>query len=81
MTRERWAAIPGYENLYMVSNLGRVWSMPRTVESTNRWGVYRRTVGGCFKVHHKGQVALSRGGTMKFLTVAHLVAQVFGGQP
>lgn len=38
MTDEIWKAIPGYDGLYEVSDLGRVRSLDRCVEQRNRWG-------------------------------------------
>jgi NUMOD4 motif len=77
ITPERWRPIPGHEDAYLVSDKGTVYSLPRTVRSVNRWGEYSRTVGGCFKTIRRGQVALCRGGGIKYVSVARLVAAVF----
>jgi hypothetical protein len=43
---EHWAAIPGYESTYEVSNLGRVRSIPRAVVQANSWGIFERKMPG-----------------------------------
>ena len=35
---EIWKAVPGYEGLYEVSDLGRVRSVDRFYECASRWG-------------------------------------------
>lgn len=77
-TTEIWAPIPGYEDAYLLSSRGTVYSLPRSVPSANRWGECERAVGGYFKIARRGQVALCRNGTRKYVTVAHIVREVFG---
>jgi hypothetical protein len=36
--KEIWKDVPGYEGFYQVSDLGRVRSLDRLVETVNRWG-------------------------------------------
>lgn len=43
VTAELWEPVPGYENLYLVSDAGRVVSLERSVTVTTRFGTYTRT--------------------------------------
>jgi hypothetical protein len=45
---ENWKAVPGYEGLYEVSDLGRVRSLPRNV--------FVSGVRGCYSKHVKGRM-------------------------
>lgn len=69
---ERWLPIPGYEGLYLVSDLGRVWSEPRNT-----------TRGGLMKLgrHPYGypQVELNRNGVHKRWGVHQLIMLAFVG--
>jgi len=42
--KEIWKDIKGYEELYQISNLGRVKSLERKHITKNRWGEFERTV-------------------------------------
>lgn len=42
--KEIWKPIEGYEGLYEISNLGRVKRLKRTIEQTNKWGKFKRTL-------------------------------------
>lgn len=48
---ETWKAVPGFEGLYEVSDLGRVRSLDRTIETDCRWGgrITRRYRGQILK--------------------------------
>lgn len=50
---ERWLPVPGYEGAYEVSDHGRIRSVDRWVEWTNRWGTYvkRQYPGRLLKPH------------------------------
>lgn len=41
---EIWIDVKDYEGLYQVSNLARVKSVERYVESSNQWGKYIRRI-------------------------------------
>jgi len=78
MTEEIWKDIKGYEGLYQVSNLGRVYSLPRVWISANG---STRSHGGK-EVSSKGRgryprVILCKGGIVKHRNVHQLVAEAF----
>lgn len=85
--RETWKAVVGYEGLYEVSDMGRVRSLDRVIESGNRWGgVSRRRCKGVvlkpWPISKKaGYVALylSVAGEIKACTVHSLVCRAFHG--
>lgn len=70
---ETWVAVAGYENLYEVSNLGQVRSLPR-----------KSTSGKVLKAHPDKdgylQVVLSKASKTKTFKVHRLVAATFIGQ-
>lgn len=76
-TAERWLPVPGYEGLYEVSDLGRVWSISRRDRFDRKWGGYplRPYIGGNGYV----MVALTRDGKTRQATVHSLVAAAFIG--
>lgn len=83
---EVWKAVPGYDCLYEVSNMGRIWSVPRTVHDVGS-GKARR-IGGRFKKDNNSSslkrfqdlgVSLSREGKGISCLVAPLVWEVFVG--
>jgi len=78
-TGEQWATIDGYANSYIVSDQGRVRSLPRTVKS-NGGGSYE-IPGKELKsrMHSGGQliVGLSRDGKSRMMTLRQLVAKAF----
>lgn len=43
---ERWVPVPGFEKSHIVSDYGRVRSLPRQHTTQNRWGPMHRTVEG-----------------------------------
>lgn len=77
MTEERWKAIPGYEGSYEVSDLGRVRSLDRVVQCSNR--IYRlrgRTLRQCRRKDGYLSVGLTRGTEL----VHRLVLLAFVGE-
>jgi hypothetical protein len=81
---EEWKDIEGYENLYQVSNLGRVKSLERYEESNSFIGVRRRgerILKPIIKPSGYLQVALSKNSKAKTFTVHRLVAQAFIPNP
>jgi hypothetical protein len=82
---EVWKAVPGYEGLYEVSDMGRVRSLDRVVERLGRWGkvVAQRVAGRVMRPGpHKGGYGLlhlygARG--RRTATVHGLVAAAFLG--
>ena len=81
--REAWKAIPGYEGLYEVSDLGRVRSLDRMIK-LHHGGEYRRK-GRIRKLvaNNDGylNVALSKEGEQRLYKVHRLVLEAFVGQP
>ena len=82
---EVWRDIPGYENLYQVSNLGRVKSLPRKVRTISRNGIrgWRIFPGRILKlmVYHFGHlyVELSKEGKIARYSAHVLVLTTFVG--
>lgn len=77
--KEVWKDIPGYEGLYMVSNLGRVKRLPLG----KQWP-YRRTHNNIRKPHVSNgycQVNLSKDNEVKWFSVHRLVAMAFIPNP
>ena len=74
---ENWLDVPGYEGIYQVSDLGRVFSLSRTDSLGRPWGGYllRQALDG------KGYplVTLHRSGEPKVASVHHLVTDAFLG--
>lgn len=73
---EIWKDIEGYEGLYQVSNLGRIYSVPRVVNKNQK-------VGGQFitpskpKCKNYFRVGLHKSGRQYLEILAHLVAKAF----
>lgn len=82
MENEIWRDIIGYEGLYMVSNMGRVKSLDRTVKCRNGGTAVKK--GKVLKQHisHKTrcQVGLCVGKTRKYPIVSRLVWEAFNGK-
>ena len=80
---EEWKDIEGYEGIYQVSNLGRVRSLDRYVEVTNRWGTLSTYFysGKVLRqaIDTKGyyMVNLANNGANKIFRVHQLVAHAF----
>lgn len=76
---ERWLPVPGFEDYYAVSDLGRVRSVDRTI--TDRIGRVRRLRGKILSLGTDGEhypvVGLKRGGTATRWYVHVLVLTVF----
>lgn len=82
---EEWKPVVGFESCYEVSNQGRVRSLPRVVDSMNRWGPVRLTLKGkllALLTDQNGylKVLLSQKGRATNKLVAVLVAEAFLGQ-
>lgn len=78
MTEEIWKNIKGYENLYQVSNLGRVRSLDRIVNNKHIKGVIlkpRKIKTGYYIV------GLSNNGVQKSFRINRLVAEAFIPNP
>lgn len=80
---EIWKAVPGYEGLYELSNMGRVRSLDRIVRAS---GVSKRRAFGRVLNPYTNKlryqyVALSKDGKSKTLSVHRLVANVFVPNP
>ena len=69
---EIWKPVPGYEDLYRVSNWGRIWSRPRA-----------RTKGGILSPNRDGEgycrIFLWRDGSSRSVRLARLVCELFNG--
>lgn len=81
--KEEWRAVPGYEGLYEVSNMGRVRSLDRIVRAS---GVSKRRAFGRVLRPYVNKlkyqfVALSKEGKSKSLLVHRIVASVFIPNP
>ena len=76
---EEWRDIPGYEGFYQVSNLGRVRSVPRNVETKDgRIFHYKEKILSSSSVRGGYQgLMLCKNGVNKSIMVHRLVAQVF----
>lgn len=78
MSEEKWRWVEGYEGLYMVSDKGRVMSLPG--EHLIRNGI-RSKCGRLMKLQDNGRgykiVQLSKNGAKEFRTVHRLVAIAF----
>lgn len=75
---EQWKDIEGYEGLYQVSNLGRVWSVKRKERG--------RTFGGklhSIRTDRRGRcsIQLSREGKQEYMSLPRLVATYFVENP
>lgn len=79
---ERWLPVPGYESLYLVSDHGRVYSVPRIVEygsrSVSRTGRMLKQGKGSRKDNHP-LVGLCRGAQGRTIRVHTLVLTAFVG--
>ena len=82
---ELWQPVVGYEDLYEVSNLGRVRSVDRYIERMNRWGTMNRALlkGRILRpgrsVCKRLQVNLSKNNVPWMVAVHRLVSRAFLG--
>ncbi|UGO50839.1 HNH endonuclease [Bacillus phage vB_BanS_Sophrita] len=75
---ETWKTVIGYENIYEVSDLGRVRSVDRVVDSGGRKFLRKGKILGLYKRQEKYlTVSLSKEGKSKTFTVHRLVALHF----
>ena len=80
---EQWRSVPGYEGLYEVSDLGRVWTAVRRGSTCSTGGLVR---GGMIRkpvVADNGHLALQlvRDGVRRHFYVHRLVLLAFVGEP
>jgi len=81
---EIWKDVKGYDNMYQVSNLGRVKSVPRTgVQHHNATQVFKGRILKPYKKPKRGymSVVFSKGNTLKTYSVHRLVAKAFIPNP
>jgi len=85
MSEEIWKDIKGYEGWYMVSSCGRVKSLCRIVDRTNKYGtthkklIRERIMRDSPCGHGYRKVTLSKGGVKKYINVHSLVYSTFRG--
>jgi len=83
MSSERWRPVVGFEELYEVSSLGRVRSVPRWVNT--KGGAQRRVRSRIMRLNHSNKmgyprVCLHRGAGKKTMALVHtLVLEAFVG--
>lgn len=65
---EEWRDLPGYEDAYQVSDLGRIRSRHRVLQPTTNWDGYLR-------------VSIVKGGTRRLVALHRLVALAFLPNP
>jgi hypothetical protein len=75
---EEFKDIKGYENLYQISNMGRVLSLPR---KNTKGGFLKLTILNIKRNRHYYHVVLCKDGITKDFQVHYLVAQAFCFQP
>lgn len=77
MSDEIWVDVLGYDGRYKVSNLGRVWSVPRIVQ--HRGGI--RKVGGKYIKHDHSQkyiaVYLTKNGICSLCSLHRVILESF----
>ena len=83
-TTEHWFPVAGYEDLYEVSDHGRVRSLDRIVTYINRWGTFTtRLSPGQIMMPHKKRynmsIALCEQTKKRFFFVHRLVLEAFIG--
>lgn len=83
---QKWEDVPGFAGRYKVSNLGQVYSVPRTVYFRNWWGADSRFIAGKFlnpkeKPNGYLSIALSAGGDGGWYYLHRVVAKAFFGPP
>ena len=79
---EEWRDIQGYEGLYQVSNLGRVRSLDRTIETRSGKRRYKgRILKDCVKENGYHIISLWKNGTNEVFFVHKLVAEAFIANP
>lgn len=84
---EVWKDVAGYEGIYQISNMGRVYSLPRKEKQRCQYGGYiERPWGGkLIKPHDNGNgylyVTLRKNGVRKNFYIHRLVATAFVDNP
>lgn len=83
MTEEIWKDIEGYENLYQVSNMGRVRSLDRWVSTVDgKKQLYKsKILTSQYNEHGYNQICLSKNGTTKTHKLHRLIAKAFLPNP
>lgn len=79
IVEEIWKDIPGYENMYQVSNLGNVKSLSRIVKHS-RGGdkvIKERILKPALNVHGRLRISLSKNSSEKLFQIHQLVAMAF----
>lgn len=83
MVYETWKDIKGYEGYYMVSDMGRIKSLPRLIESGMNYKSVRFTKESIIKTVDNGKGYLRcniyKNGKMKTVKIHRLVAESFIG--
>lgn len=75
---ERWLPVVGYEGLYDVSDMGRVWSLDRVLNDGRHWRG-RILKASCNEVRPHPHVSLHRDGQRLCISVHQLVLEAFVG--
>lgn len=82
MPDEEWRPVPGWEQLYEVSDLARVRSLPRTIYQLGEPRTRRGQLLTAVQTRDGAlQVSFSLGGRTTTYRLAHLVLRAFVGEP
>lgn len=88
MEKEIWKPVRGFENIYEVSNLGRVKSLARTIKAIygksthySEQKIKERILKPNFSTYGYAYVALSKNGKSKTTLVHRIVAEAFLDNP
>lgn len=83
MLKEIWKDIPGYENYYKISSLGRIKSVDRNIIH-RRYNTPAKYAGKILKTSYRkpySSVRISKGSTVKEVYIHKLMAQIFIPNP